>query len=211
MRGKKSKRSEVLYLNREQFRLLTDPLRQSLLKLLGTKEMSTSGLAEALGGQAPSNLYYHVHRLLSAGLIRLVRTEPRRGTVEKFYEAVANVFTVKPELVVTMAADQPMQDDMVAAARGLMEDTLHRFATSVARGLFSQAVHRAPPTLAGITIRAPEDRLRDLGDRLRRWLIDLSREDDGSSGIEYSGLVMFFPTELGPAPDNTPPTDGDAA
>jgi|GEM_PF-372551 len=215
MRGKKTKaktkKSEVMYLDREQFRLLTDPLRQKVLKLLGTNEMSTSGLADALGEEAPSNLYYHVHRLLSAGLIRLVRTEPRRGTVEKYYEAVAKVFTVKPELVVTMSDDQPGQDDIVAAARGLMEDTLHRFASSVARGLFSQAIHRVPPSLAGITVRAPEDRLRDLGDRLRRWLLDLSRESDGSSGIEYGGLVMFFPTELGPAADSAAPTDGDAA
>lgn len=56
------------------------------------REMSTSGVAAALGDEAPRNLYHHVHRLHAAGLIRLVRTEPRRGTVEKFYRAVAKVF-----------------------------------------------------------------------------------------------------------------------
>ncbi|MEJ2218128.1 MAG: helix-turn-helix domain-containing protein [Gemmatimonadota bacterium] len=200
-----------MYLDREQMRLLADPIRQRVLKLLGTKEMSTSGLADTLGDQAPRNLYYHVHRLLSAGLIRLVRTEPRRGTVEKFYEAVAKVFTVKPELVVTMADDQAVQNDIVAAARRVVEDTLHQFATSVARGLFAEALRRVPPTIAGITIRAREDRLRDIGVRLRRWIADVSREEGETPGIEYTGLVMFFPTELGPTTDATPPTDTDAA
>lgn len=198
-----------MYLDREQMRLLADPIRQRVLKLLGTKEMSTSGLVAALGEQAPGNLYYHVHRLLSAGLIRLTRTEPRRGTVEKFYEAVAKVFTVKPELIVTMADDQPMQNDMVAAARQVVEDTLHQFATSVARGLFSQAVRRVPPVVAGITIRGREDRLRDIGVRLRRWIADVSREEGESTGIEYTGLVMFFPTELGPPTDAASSTNAD--
>jgi hypothetical protein len=179
--------------------------------------MSTSGLAAAMGDEAPRNLYYHVHRLHSAGLIRLVRTEPRRGTVEKFYEAVAKVFTVKPELVVTMGDDQVMQDDVVSAARQLVEDTLHRFATSVARGLFSQSIDRIPPTVAGITVRASEDRLREIGDRLRRWVLDLSREDHERDlesdpekpGNEYAGLVMFFPTELEPPTETTPPENSE--
>ncbi|MEJ2185906.1 MAG: helix-turn-helix domain-containing protein [Gemmatimonadota bacterium] len=206
----RNKKTDVMYLDREQMRLLADPIRQRVLKLLGQKEMSTSGLVDALGEQAPGNLYYHVHRLLSAGLIRLVRTEPRRGTVEKFYEAVARVFTVKPELVVTMGRDQPLQDDLVTAARSVVDATLHQFATSVARGLFSESVHRVPPVVAGITIRGSEDRLRDVGARLRRWIADVSRDEDESAGIEYTGLVMFFPTELGPPAAATPATDSDA-
>jgi DNA-binding transcriptional ArsR family regulator len=204
----RNKTADVMYLDRNQLRLLADPVRQRLLKLLGLKEMSTSGLANALGDQAPSNLYYHVNRLCQAGLIRLVRTEPRRGTVEKFYRAVAKVFTVKPELVVTMAGDQATQDDIVAAARRVAEDTLHQFATSVARGLFSQSMRRVPPMVAGITIRAPEDRIREVGERLRRWIRDMPRGKDEPTAVEYMGLVMFFPTELDTAADtDTPPTN----
>jgi DNA-binding transcriptional ArsR family regulator len=201
---------DVMYLDREQLRLLADPIRQRVLKLLGTKEMSTSGLAAALGDQAPRNLYYHVHRLRAAGLIRLVRTEPRRGTVEKFYRAVAKVFAVKPELVVTMASDQAVQEDVVATARRVAEDTLHQFATSVARGLFTESMERVPPVVAGITIRASEDRLREIGERLHRWVADVSRERDDGTKMEYAGLVMFFPTELAPPADRPPPpgTDG---
>jgi DNA-binding transcriptional ArsR family regulator len=200
---------DVMYLDRDQLRLLAHPIRQQVLKLFGRKEMSTSGLAAVLGDQAPRNLYYHVHRLESAGLIRLVRTEPRRGTVEKFYQAVARVFTVKPELVVTMPGDPATRDDMVAAVRRLAEHTLHQLATSLARGLFSQSMDRVPPTIAGISIRGSEDRLHEIADRLRRWTLEASREDEEGSGVECAGLVMFFPTELGSPADNTPPAGAD--
>jgi len=196
--------ADVLYLDRKQLRLLADPIRHRVLKLLGIKEMSTSGLAAALGDQAPGNLYYHVDRLRSAGLIRLVRTEPRRGTVEKFYRAVAKVFAVKPELVVTMASDQATRDDVVAAARRVVEDTLHQFATSVARGLFTESARRIPPVVTGIAIRGSENRLREIGERLHRWVADLSGENDDSMKMEYAGLVMFFPTELAAPADAAP-------
>ncbi len=192
-----------MYLDREQLRLIADPIRHRVLKLLGVKEMSTSGLAAELGDDAPANLYYHVHRLQAAGLIRLVRTEPRRGTVEKFYRAVAKVFAVESELAVTMAGDPSTQGDVVAATHRVVEDTMNRFRTSVARGLFSESMDRIPPVVAGMTIRAGEDRLRELADRLRSWLADGAGEEAGPD-LEYSGLVMFFPTELDAGADASP-------
>lgn len=202
-----------MYLDREQLRLLSDPIRHRVLKLLGNRELSTSGLKAALGDQAPRNLYYHVDRLRAAGLIRLVRTEPRRGTVEKFYRAVAKVFAAKPELVVTMGSDRATQDDVVAAARRVVEDTLHQFATSVARGLFSEAARRIPPVMVGVTVRAPEARLKELSERIHRWIGDLSPEQvdgakDDPTRMEYTGLIMFFPTETTlPLGDAAPPTE----
>lgn len=206
------KRADVMYLDREQLRLLADPIRQRVLKLLGDREMSTSELSAALGDDAPTNLYYHVHRLRSAGLIRLVRTEPRRGAVEKYYDAAAKVFTVKPELAVTLAGDQASQDDIVAVTRRVAEDTLHQFATSVARGLFNESMQRVPPLVVGITIRGSEARIREIGERLRRWLADLSHgEDDAAATTEYAGLLMFFPTELSaPAGAGSPPHNDEA-
>lgn len=201
------KPTDVVYLDREQLRLLSDPIRQRVLKLLGTKEMSTSGLAAELGDEAPRNLYYHVHRLHSAQLIRLVRTEPRRGTVEKFYRAVSKVFAVKPELVVTAASDRETQDDVMAAARRVAEDTLHQFATSLACGLFTESIGRIPPVVAGITVRASEPRLREMGERLHRWVTDVSGEHGDGAKTEYAGLVMFFPTELAPPADADPSSD----
>lgn len=45
--------------------------------------MLTIAVEEPLG-----NVSYHMRRLETLGLVRLVRTEPRRGAVEHYYEAL---------------------------------------------------------------------------------------------------------------------------
>jgi DNA-binding transcriptional ArsR family regulator len=48
------------------------------------KPMSPSQLAVALG-EPIGTVSYHVRELAEAGLLELVRTEPRRGALEHFY------------------------------------------------------------------------------------------------------------------------------
>ena len=43
-------------------------------------------------GEKPTKLYHHVDTLEAAGLIKLVKTKRKRGTVEKYFEAVAERF-----------------------------------------------------------------------------------------------------------------------
>ena len=67
---------------------LAHPLRVQILSLLEHKTASPSELAAEL--QVPlGNVSYHVRQLQSFGLIRLVRTTPRRGSIEHHYELVA--------------------------------------------------------------------------------------------------------------------------
>lgn len=64
------------------------PLRIHILGMLDNATMSPSEIADAL--DAPlTHVSYHVRQLHSLGLIRLVRTTPRRGAVEHHYTAVA--------------------------------------------------------------------------------------------------------------------------
>lgn len=60
--------------------------------------------------------------------------------------------------------------------------------------------------MAGITVRASEERLREMGKRLRGWIREVSDEDGDSTKMECGGLVMFFPTEPGSMTDVSPPT-----
>src|SRR5262245_24911370 len=67
---------------------LAHPLRVQILSLLEHKTASPSELAAEL--HVPlGNVSYHVRQLQSFGLIRLVRTTPRRGSIEHHYELVA--------------------------------------------------------------------------------------------------------------------------
>lgn len=67
-------------------KLLAHPLRRRILELLNQRVLSPSELAIELDAKL-GDVGYHVGRLLDAGAIELVRTEPRRGALKHFYRA----------------------------------------------------------------------------------------------------------------------------
>jgi DNA-binding transcriptional ArsR family regulator len=64
---------------------LSHPLRSHILVTLGDRIASPKEIAGELG-LAARDLDYHVKVLVELGMIRLVRTEQRRGATEHFYE-----------------------------------------------------------------------------------------------------------------------------
>lgn len=65
---------------------LSHPVRARAFFVLSTRTASPKELAEELGVRLEV-VSYHVRRLLAAGLIELVRREPRRGVKESYYRA----------------------------------------------------------------------------------------------------------------------------
>ena len=74
--------------NLNQIKALAHPLRQQILELMIEAPITTKQVADRLG-EKPTKLYHHVDTLEVAGLIKLVKTRRKRGTIEKYYEAVA--------------------------------------------------------------------------------------------------------------------------
>jgi DNA-binding transcriptional ArsR family regulator len=70
-----------------QLRVLADPLRVRILRALAHEPRTTAQVAELLG-ENDTRLYHHVRALERVNLIRLVETRPKRGTTEKYYQAV---------------------------------------------------------------------------------------------------------------------------
>jgi DNA-binding transcriptional ArsR family regulator len=66
---------------------LSHPLRVRMLTLLNQKVSSPSEIAEELD-EPLGNVSYHMRFLADLKMVRLVRTEPRRGAVEHYYEAL---------------------------------------------------------------------------------------------------------------------------
>lgn len=73
----------------EQIKLLADPRRQKILRLLMTAPASLTMLGEQLG-QHPARIRHHLKALESAGLVELVETRTTAGVVEKIYRACAS-------------------------------------------------------------------------------------------------------------------------
>jgi len=66
---------------------LSHPLRVRMLTLLNQKVASPSELADELD-EPLGNVSYHMRFLADLEMVKLVRTEPRRGAVEHYYEAL---------------------------------------------------------------------------------------------------------------------------
>jgi DNA-binding transcriptional ArsR family regulator len=88
----------------EQVKVLADPLRIRLLEAFCEQERTTKQVAELLG-EKPTKLYHHVDALERVGLISLVRTRQNRGTMEKYYRAVARAFRADSRIF--NAAEKP--------------------------------------------------------------------------------------------------------
>lgn len=80
----------------DQLRAISDPLRRTLLGAFSREARTTKQVADTLGIKT-KKLYHHVALLEGVGLLRLVETRPKRGTTERYLEAVAKRFTVHPE------------------------------------------------------------------------------------------------------------------
>ncbi|HEX4965847.1 MAG TPA: helix-turn-helix domain-containing protein [Thermoanaerobaculia bacterium] len=78
----------------EQVRALAHPLRLRLFEMFAQRPRTTKQAADELG-EAPTRLYHHVAALEKAGLVRVRETRRKRGTTEKYFEAVSH--SVMPE------------------------------------------------------------------------------------------------------------------
>lgn len=70
---------------------LSHPLRVHIIDVLNEVTASPSDLARD-AGLSVNYVAYHVKELERIGFVELVRTEPRRGTVEHFYRAKRRLF-----------------------------------------------------------------------------------------------------------------------
>jgi DNA-binding transcriptional ArsR family regulator len=112
--------------NQALVKSLAHELRAEILAILNERMASPNELAKELD-EGLSQVSYHVKVLKDYEVIRLVKTEPRRGAVEHYYRATSRAYLSDrdwhelPESVrVGMSADlfQAVVDDAVAAIEG---------------------------------------------------------------------------------------------
>ena len=126
-RSKKGKRAgSKRGVNQALVKSLAHELRAEILAILNERMASPNELAKELG-EGLSQVSYHVKVLKDYEVIRLVKTEPRRGAVEHYYRATSRAYLTDrdwhelPESVrVGMSADlfQAVVDDVVASMEG---------------------------------------------------------------------------------------------
>lgn len=130
---------------------LLDPIRRAVLHALDRPDSAT-GVARRLG-LARQKVNYHLRALETAGFVRFVDARPRRGCIERRYEACAEERLVDPRVASTGTAPAPSLQDRFSSAVLLGEAA--RLTSEVARQ--REAAEAAGQPMATMSLSAAVD------------------------------------------------------
>ncbi len=116
----------------EVAKLFADDTRRRMLHLLVHHEMSTTGLAKALG-KSHSSIVHHLSLLKKAGLVEETRSEKVRNMVQPFYRSVGRRFHISYSLSEALADDEDYSAWQEASIQRLV-DGLEAFDLHVPEG-----------------------------------------------------------------------------
>jgi DNA-binding transcriptional ArsR family regulator len=190
----------------DQIKVLADPLRIRILEAF-CQERTTKQVADLLG-EKPTKLYHHVDTLERVGLIALSRTRQNRGTVEKYYLAVARTFQADSR------AFQPKEkggSEKSAAIRQMMstifDTTSAELASLVDQGedLPASAGMKAieeEGIVSFLEIRASKAQLKEIRRKLHEIVQSLAADAEGAAESDedagqgrYRLTLAYFPLD----------------
>ena len=179
---------DVLYLERlEQAETLLKPQRVEVLRQLA--EPRTCAEVAAALGQTPQRVYYHVRRLVEAGLVELVSERRVRGITEGTYQAGARSYWLSPGLVGRLGLRRTRDELSLGYLLDLMEEVQADIA----------ALDRTAPELPSIgvsgEVRVPPERRQQFLADLRTALQDLFTRYGGAEGDAFKLAVACYPKE----------------
>lgn len=177
---------DVLYLEQiEQAEALLKPQRVEVLRQLA--EPRTCGeVAERLG-QSPQRVYYHVKRLVEAGLVEQVSERKVRGIHEGIYQAGARSYWLSPRLVGRIGLHRA-QDEL---SLGYLVDLMEEVQRDIA-GLDRSAPELPSFGLSGEIRVRPELRKQFL-EEVQSAMQDLFTRYGGAEGDPFKLAVACYP------------------
>jgi DNA-binding transcriptional ArsR family regulator len=169
---------------------LSHPLRVRMLTLLNQKVASPSELADELD-EPLGNVSYHMRFLADLDMVKLVRTEPRRGAVEHYYEAL------EPPLI----SDDDWVQLPAALRRSLSDSTLSEIANDLRGAAKAGGFDRDNMHLSRSALLLDEQAwdelsalLAEVQDRARSLQEESNRRRKGANdgGIRTALVLMQF-------------------
>lgn len=175
-----------------QVRAIAHPLRFRVFERLTDDPRTGKQLAELLGTK-PTQLYHHLRVLERAGLIRKVATRKKRGTTEKYFEAVSNRIAIDAKLFKSQVA---VQDAILGQDLRLTFDELLE-----ARRLSQRVSPKPPVILKRLRIRTSPARIEQLQRTLDEWLSSYEDAAQENAENEYAVTMALYPTRIGEQSD----------
>jgi DNA-binding transcriptional ArsR family regulator len=200
--GAKAEPAEVFTLtDLEQVKVLADPLRVRILERFATGEFTTKQVAESLG-EKPTRLYRHVEALERVGLIRLTRTRQNRGTIEKYFVAVARRFRADTGLF-RAGTDDEKADTLSDVVTTMMDSTADDLRRLIHGGHDLGSGEDA--VLSYTEIRGTESEIDEIREKLLAFLKEIESKccdgDPPEDARRYRLTMAYFPLDPGPATD----------
>lgn len=178
---------DVLYLEEiEQAEALLKPQRVEVLRQLA-EPRTCSEVAERLG-QTPQRVYYHVKRLVEAGLVDQVSERKVRGISEGIYQAGARSYWLSPRLVGRIGGLRKVRDEL---SLGYLLDLMEEVQADIA-GLDRTAPELPSIGLSG-EIHVPPERRQEFLAELQTMLQDLFTRYGGAEGDAFKLAVACYP------------------
>lgn len=178
----------------EQFKALAHPLRLKIFEQMAMTARTTKEVAEELG-EKPTRLYHHVAALDRAGLIRLVRTEPKRGATAKYYEAVARSVQVDPSLFAEEGSNAVLEQNAAGMVQGLVTG-LSNDLTTLMNDPDAESGPLEEATLVRVEIYGSKEELQTARARLDAFLAELQSESaepvPSGKDVEARRLVIAW-------------------
>lgn len=182
----------------EHAKLLTDPFKLKLLEQFSGKPVTTKQVADELGEKAPK-LYRHVDAMVEAGFLQLVAEKPKRGTVERYYRAVASRFEVDPDL---FAPGADNSDDALDLVRTLLRETESDLVKLASLADQDHGDKLQTPVVFRFSIQAAPEKVASLRRKLDEWLDEVQQLADSAADssnpepndVSYAGMLAFYPT-----------------
>jgi DNA-binding transcriptional ArsR family regulator len=189
--GRRTPDKDVHLASLEQMKVLADRRRIRILELL-SEERTTKQVAEILG-EPPTRLYHHVAALERVGLIRLARTRPSRGALEKYFVAVAKTFSADSKLFTTGGG--PATSDAKSIVTQFLELTADDL-RALLEGDESAEVVKEEGLLSYLEVRATPRELKAIRTKLSKLIEGVTAAGasaDRRDERAYRLTIAFFP------------------
>lgn len=177
-----------------QIKALADPLRQRVLGAFCKGPATTMQVAESLG-EKPHKLYHHVSILEEASLITLVETRPKRGTTEKYFEAVAKSFIIDQPLLSTQEQVGKFATEVQTLLVNAIEACLHDARNHFDTGSGASVEHSEAGMITQFRIRTSPEKRKVLIRQLLEWVRAYEAAADPNGEVEFSNLIAIFPVK----------------
>ena len=171
----------------EQAEALLKPQRVEVLRHLAEPSSCTEVGTKL--EQTPQRVYYHVKRLVDAGLVQQVSERRVRGIIEGIYQASARSYWLSPHLIGTIGGRRVRDELSLGYLIELVEDVQQDLAT----------IDRMRPELPtlGVSgrIALPAANRKEFFDELRTTLQTLFTKYGGTEGDQFNLAIAVYPKQ----------------